>query len=134
MAAPTIKKLATSINTKSISINNETPITALPVGGGTTCGLDAFTTPVNLTFPEKAKWALFSSTVDFAVAFQGPGLSASGLPGTIDGPGSAGYPDPDTSGEVATIEINPGLRDITGYETCEIKGFDIGMMSVLYYE
>ena len=135
---PTGKKKTTSfIRATDIAINGEVPLTALPVAGGTTVLLDDFATASTVVLPKDAKWVLFASTVDFVVKWNGP------LPTNLTGLATLGNPnpqDPDNAGGpgdsfVELTEVNPGLREVTGYQTCEIKGIGgDGLLTMLYYE
>lgn len=120
------------LDTDSVSINGDVPLTALPIGTSQIVAVDVYTSaPATnlLTPPPSAKWVSFSGTTDFIVAFNGGALAAAlpaaGTPDTTGGP-DKGLP----------TEINPGLRRLpdSAPNKMSIRGISAaGYVTVSYY-
>ena len=117
------------LDTNSISINGDLPLTALPVGAAVIVAVDAYITSTTLTPPSTAKWVYFSGTTDFIVAFNGGALAVA-LP-AVGVPDTTGSPD-----RGLPTEINPGLRRLpdAANKSMIIRGISAtGYITVSYY-
>ena len=138
---PPFKKSSTSaLTAKSISLNGDLPVTALPAAGGAMVALDNFGTESNIKLPVDCRWVLFSSNVDFLVNFRNSTTPGS-WPGAITSLATVGNPnppDPDNMfgpGDPGSylIELNPGLREVTGYTEISIMGLGAGFLTAMFY-
>ena len=126
-------KTPLSLTATSMAVNEALPLTAVPIGSGSLCTVDNYTTDNDLVIPADAKWALFSANVDFLVAY---GTATDTFPAALPVVGTPVTPDPDTTGNGTLIEVSPGLRYVGSLsdKNIKVRGLGDGQVSVVYYK